>query len=157
MFHKKCLGSDSRAGQQAVPPARAQEVSHNWDKSVNWLQMVICFNWTLTVTVSPIESNKWTMFIEHLYSVAIHTANCAFIHLFSLSIIVGSAISISHFFVHRRSSWSNISLSLNSKQLFCLCTGGPPGATNSYQVGVNHGQGGGTSYQKVKISWNATY
>ena len=28
--------------------------------------------------------------------------------------------------------------------------GSPPGATNSYQVGVNHGGKGGTSYQKVK-------
>ena len=33
---------------------------------------------------------------------------------------------------------------------FLFCTGGPPGATNSYQVGVNHGKGGGTSYQKVR-------
>ena len=33
--------------------------------------------------------------------------------------------------------------------LECLA-GSPPGATNSYQVGVNHGGKGGTSYQKVK-------
>ena len=32
---------------------------------------------------------------------------------------------------------------------FMFFLAGPPGATNSYQVGVNHGQGGGTSYQKV--------
>ena len=33
--------------------------------------------------------------------------------------------------------------------MWCLA-GSPPGATNSYQVGVNHGGKGGTSYQKVK-------
>ena len=40
----------------------------------------------------------------------------------------------------------DFSLILISKLFFA----GPPGATNSYQVGVNHGQGGGTSYQKVR-------